>query len=433
MSNKPINIKQSKFSLSDIIRNNRILMVLSLMISFGLWVWVSVEKSPITQKVITDVPVTFDLKGSIPEQLNLQVFGDREFKIDVTVSGRKYVLASLDKKDIVVSAITNYVDSSGTKTLQLKCSAVNGNSDFEIVSLSSSYIEVYFDIYKQIELPLEASYTTDINKLLPENCVLGDVVFSKQMVSISGPASEINRISKAVANINLTEKIEKNTTVTPEITLVTEDNSKLVYSVIDGNSKDITVSVPILKIVTLPASVNFKNVPSNFVTDPLKYTVYPNTITAAIPIDLAETTKSIPVAVLDYADITNGINVFNIRSNEIADIMVTPATASKFKITVDASRMSSKSVTVPASAVNIINYGEIYSVSNIDNGNLTFNLIGEKDVIESIDASAVSVTADLQDISFDESTDTVSVTASAPGGRCWVQGKNDIKVSVTKK
>lgn len=433
MSNKPIHIKQSKFSVSDIIRNNRILMVLSLLISFGLWIWVSVEKSPIVTKVIADVPVNFDLKGSVPEQLNLQIFGDTNFKVDVTVSGKKYILSSIDKDDIIVSAVTNYVDSSGTKTLQLKYSVADGSDDFDIISLSTAYIEVYFDIFKQVELPLQAEFTNDINSLLPENCIVGDIVFSKPTVTVSGPASEINRISKVVATVNLTDKLEKNTTFAPEIKFITEDGSTLVYSEIDADSKDITMSIPILKKVTLPASVAFKNAPANFASNPLKYTVSPNQITAAVPIDLADTLKSIPVAVIDFADITNGLNVFNVSSSEIADIMVIPATVSKFRVTVDASNLHAKSVTIPASRVKIPDTVDEYSITSIDNSNLSFTLIGEKDAIDNLSADDIVLNADLQSIKIDENVNSVPVIASVSSGKCWVRGRNDMKISVSKK
>lgn len=433
MSNKSINIKKSKFSLSAIIRNDRILMLFALLISFGLWIWVSVEKSPIVQQVISDVPVNIDLTGSVPEQLNLQIFGDNNFKVDVTVSGKKYILASLDKDDITVSAATNYVDSSGTKTLQLKYSITDDSEDFDIVSLSKTYIEVYFDIYKQVELPLQTEFTNDINSLLPDNCILGDIIFSKPTVTVSGPASEINRISKIVANVNLTEKLEKNTTFIPEIKFVTEDGSKLVYSEIDGDSKDITMSIPVLKKVTLPASVTFKNAPANFASDPLKYTVSPNKITAAVPIDLADSMKSIPVAVIDFADITKGINVFNVSSSEIADIMAISATAPRFRVTVDASNMSAKSVTVPASRVKIPDTVEKYSITNADSGDLTFTLIGEKEALDSLTADNVTLTADLQSVKIDENVNSLPVIATVSSGKCWVNGRNEVEISVSEK
>ena len=433
MSNKKTDNNKSKFSLSGIIRNNRILMVLSLLISFGLWIWVAVEKSPVVQNIISDVPINLDLTDSVPEQLGLQIFGDKDFKVDVTVSGKKYILASLDKSDITVTAVTNYVDSSGTKTLQLKYAVADGSEDFDIISLSKSYIEVYFDMPKQVELPLQAEFTSDINSLIPENCILGDIVFSKPTVNVSGPASEINRINKVVANVNLTEKLEKNTTLVPEIKFVTEDGSKLVYSEIDAESRDITMSIPILKKVTLPTSVTFKNAPANFASDPLKYTISPNRITAAVPIDLADTLKSIPVAVIDFADITKGINVFNISSSDIADIKVIPATASKFRVTVDASSMSAKTVTVPASRVRVTNSLGKYSIKNVDSGDLTFTLVGEKDTLESINADSIVLNADLQSIKIDENVNSLPVIASVASGKCWVHGRNDVKVSVSEK
>ena len=433
MSNKKTDNNKSKFSLSGIIRNNRILMVLSLLISFGLWIWVAVEKSPVVQNIISDVPINLDLTDSVPEQLGLQIFGDKDFKVDVTVSGKKYILASLDKSDITVTAVTNYVDSSGTKTLPLKYAVADGSEDFDIISLSKSYIEVYFDMPKQVELPLQAEFTSDINSLIPENCILGDIVFSKPTVNVSGPASEINRINKVVANVNLTEKLEKNTTLVPEIKFVTEDGSKLVYSEIDAESRDITMSIPILKKVTLPTSVTFKNAPANFASDPLKYTISPNRITAAVPIDLADTLKSIPVAVIDFADITKGINVFNISSSDIADIKVIPATASKFRVTVDASSMSAKTVTVPASRVRVTNSLDKYSIKNVDSGDLTFTLVGEKDTLESINADSIVLNADLQSIKIDENVNSLPVIASVASGKCWVHGRNDVKVSVSEK
>lgn len=433
MSNKKNDNNKSKFSLSGIIRNNRILMVLSLLISFGLWIWVAVEKSPVVQNVIADVPINLDLTDSVPDQLGLQIFGDKDFKVDVTVSGKKYILASLDKSDITVTAVTNYVDSSGTKTLQLKYAVADGSEDFDIISLSKSYIEVYFDMPKQVELPLQAEFTNDINSLIPENCILGDIVFSKPTVNVSGPASEINRINKVVANVNLTEKLEKNTTLVPEIKFVTEDGSKLVYSEIDAESRDITMSIPILKKVTLPTSVTFKNAPANFASDPLKYTISPNRITAAVPIDLADTLKSIPVAVIDFADITKGINVFNISSSDIADIKVIPATASKFRVTVDASGMSAKTVTVPASRVRVTNSLDKYIIKNVDSGDLTFTLVGEKDALESINADSIVLNADLQSIKIDENVNSLPVIASVASGKCWVHGRNDVKVSVSEK
>lgn len=433
MSKKQKDNSKSKFSLSDIIRNNRILMIVSFLISFGLWIWVSVEKSPIVQTVISDVPINLDLTGSVPEQLGFQIFGDTNFKVDVTVSGKKYIVSSLDKDDITVTAVTNYVDSAGEKTLQLKYELADGAEEFDIVGLSKSYIEVYFDTPKQVELPLQPEFTNDINSLIPDNCILGDIIFSRQSVTVSGPAAEINRISKAVAKATISEKLEKNTTLIPEITLVTEDNTNLIYSSIDGQSNDITMSIPIYKIVTLPASVTFKNAPASFVSNPLDYSVYPSTVTVAVPIDVASSLESISVATVDFTDITGGLNTFTFSSSEIDDVIPTDATASKFRVTVNASGMATKTVTVSASDAKIINADTNYDIQNIDNRNITFTVIGDEDTVKNIDSEDITITADLQGIAIDENTKSVTAIAKTTSGKCWVCGKNDIRLSVTKK
>lgn len=433
MSKKQKDNSKSKFSLSDIIRNNRILMIVSLLISFGLWIWVSIEKSPIVQTVISDVPINLDLTGSVPEQLGFQIFGDTNFKVDVTVSGKKYIVSSLDKDDITVTAVTNYVDSAGEKTLQLKYELADGAEEFDIVGLSKSYIEVYFDTPKQVELPLQPEFTNDITSLIPDNCILGDIIFSRQSVTVSGPAAEINRISKAIAKATISEKLEKNTTLIPEITLVTEDNTSLIYSSIDGESNDITMLIPIYEIVTLPASVTFKNAPASFVSNPLDYSVYPSTVTVAVPIDVASSLESISVATVDFTDITGGLNTFTFSSSEIDDVIPTDATASKFRVTVNASGMSTKTVTVSASDAKIINADTNYDVQNIDNRNITFTVIGDEDTVKNIDSEDITITADLQGIAIDENTKSVTAIAKTTSGKCWVCGKNDIRLSVTKK
>lgn len=423
----------SKFSFSRIIRNNRALMLFSLIVSFALWIWVAVEKSPITQKVITDVPVSIDLQNSVPEQLNLQIFGDKEFKVDVTVTGKKYILASLDEDDISVTANTNYVDSAGNKTLQLKYSVADGADDFEIIGLSSNYIQVYFDIYKQVELPLETNFVNDVESLLSEDCILGDIVFSKQTVSVSGPASEINRISKALATVSLTEKLEKNKTVVPQIELITEDGSSLKYSQIETDGVEITMLIPVLKIVTLPTSVEYKNVPEYYVSNPLKYSVYPAKITAAIPIDSVSTTKSLSVGTIDFADIARGINTFNIPVSDIESYKIQSSNISNFRVTVDASDFASTTISVPASKLQFTNVNPSFDIKNVQQGNVNLTIIGDPESISDITPNDIVLIADLQSVILSENVESVVATATISNGKCWIQGKPEIKVSVKQK
>lgn len=429
MKNNKEKAKKSSFSLSALIRNNRFLMVASLVIAFGLWMWVAIEKSPEVTNVITGIPVQINLENSIPEQLGLQIFGESEFTVDVTVKGKKYIVSSLDANDIDVVANTNYVDSSGTKTLQLKITPKNSSDDFTIASSSSTYIEVYFDTYKETEMALTANLQSSLDSLIPEGCLLGDVVFSKNTVLISGPATEINRISSVSAEVKVDKILEKTTTFDPEIKIITNDGSTLEYSKINAVD-DITMTVPVLKVVTLPTAIEFKNAPSGFINNPMKYTISPASVSVAIPVDAVETTKAFVVDTIDFADIGDSYNTFTVDADSINTYKIMDSNVKRFKITINASTMSSKTLTVPVSNISIKNSREDFKVILNTTKDITVTLVGPQEDINAITAEDLAIEIDTTDklISSDTKTLQGNVIVSSEYN-CWAFGKYEIKIT----
>ena len=420
--------KKDKFSFSALIRNNRFLTFVSLVIAFCLWMWVAIEKSPEVTNVITGVPVQINLENSIPEQLGLQIFGESEFTVDVTVKGKKYIVSSLDANDIDVVANTNYVDSSGTKTLQLKITPKNSSDDFVIASSSATYIEVYFDTYKEIEMALTSNVKSSLDSLVPEDCLLGDVVFSKNTVLISGPATEINRISSVSAEVRVDKVLEKTTTFDPEIKIITNDGSTLEYSKIN-TVDDITITVPVLKIVTLPTAVEFKNAPSGFINNPMKYSISPASVTVAIPVDSVETTKAFVVDTIDFADIGDSYNTFTVDADSINTYKIIDSNVKRFKITINASTMSSKTLTVPVSNVKIKNTRDDFKIALNTTKDITVTLVGPQEDIETITAEDLMIEIDTTDklISNDTKSLQGNVVVSSEYN-CWAFGKYEMKI-----
>ena len=430
MENKKTNAKKSGFSFSALIRNNRFLMIASLIIAFALWMWVAIEKSPEVTNVITGIPVQINLENSIPEQLGLQIFGESEFTVDVTVKGKKYILSSLDANDIDVVANTNYVDSSGTKTLQLKITPKDSSDDFTIASSSSTYIEVYFDTYKEVEMALTGNIDSSLESIVPEDCLLGDIVFSKNTVLISGPATEINRITSVSADVKVNDVLEKTTTFDPEIKIITSDGSKLEYSKIN-TVDDITMTVPVLKVVTLPTAVEFKNAPSGFISNPIKYSVSPSSVKVAIPVDAVETTKSFVVDTIDFADIGDSYNTFTVDADSINTYKIMDSNVKRFKVTINASDMGSKTLTVPVSNVTIKNTRDDFKVTLNTTKDITVTIVGLKEDIDAITSDDLAIEIDTADKTITDDTKVlqgnVIVTSEYD---CWAFGKYDIKVKV---
>lgn len=428
-NNKDAN--KSKFSFSELVRDNRFIAVLSFVIAFSIWIWIAIEKSPEVQQVITDVPVQLSIENSIPEQLGLEIFGEKEFKIDVTVKGKKYIVSSLKSDDIQVIANTNYVDSPGSKTLQLKITPKDSNDDFTIVSGSSTYVDVYFDTYKEVEFVLEGAVDSNLESYIPDGCLAGDVVLSKNTVLLSGPATEINRVTGVSATATVNDVLEKTTTFDAKIDIKTTDGTELKYTQINSDDGVVTISVPVLKVVTLPTAVEFKNAPSYFINNPLKYTVYPSSVRVAIPVDAIETTKHFVVETIDFADITNSYNTFYVSANSISSYKLMDENIKRFKISVNASELSSKSVIVPASAISIKNNREDFSVRLNTKNSVTVTLVGPKADIEAINADNVRIEVDTAEkIIMNDTTSLQGKVIITGDYNCWAVGKYDVKVSV---
>lgn len=428
-NNKDTN--KSKFSFSTLIYDNRILAVISVVAAFVIWVWIAIEKSPEVQQVITDVPVQINLENTIPEQLGLQIFGESEFNVDVTVKGKKYIVSSLDKEDIQVVANTNRVDSAGLWTLQLKVTPADGSDDFIISASSQTFVEVYFDKYKELEVALEGIVDTKLDSYVPNDCLAGDVVLSKNTVLVSGPASEINRVTGVSATATIDSVLEKTTTFDTKIVIKTTDGISLEYTEINSGDSNITMAVPVLKVVTLPTAVEFKNAPSYFINNPLKYTVYPSTVKVAIPVDAIETTESFIVDTIDFADISNSYNTFYVNTDSITSYKIMDENIKRFRISVNASDMSTKTMTVPSSAIKIKNDRDDFDVHLNTTKDVTITLVGPQADIEGITADNIRIEVDTADKTIVDDTKTIQGKVIVSSDyNCWAIGKYDIKVSV---
>lgn len=420
----------SKFSLSSLLHNNRFLMIISVIIGFGLWTWVAIEKSPEVERVITDVPVQINLENSVPEQLGLQIFGESEFAVDITVKGKKYVISSLSSEDFDVVANTNYVDSSGLKSLQLKVTPKESDVEFTIASYSSNYVEVFFDVYKEIEMAIIPEIKTDLKSTVSPDCLMGDLVFSSNTVLVSGPATEINRISSVTANVVLDKVLDKTTTFEPVINIVTNDGSKLEYSSISEDAGKITMTIPVLKEVELPTVIEFRNAPSYFINNPLKYSISPAKVKVALPVNLIETTKYFVVDTIDFADLSGSHNTFNVDADKINSYKIMDSRIHNFTVKIDAGDMTSRTLTVPAENITVKNSRDDFNIKVLSTKDIAVKLVGTQSAVDSVKAEDITLVIDTAEQTISADTTSLKAYATVAGDNaCWVTGRYEIKVS----
>jgi len=418
---------KKKGRLSSLVMNNKIIAVVSVILSFIIWMWVAIEKSPIESTVIKDVPVIFDREDSVPSQLGLQVFGNKEYTVDITVTGKKFVIQTLDASKFTVYAQTNYVDSAGKKSLPLKATT---SADCDIVGLSEEYIDVYFDTLTEKEFNIEPVINTELDNIVSDDLIPGSYVLSQNSIKISGPTSEVNSISGVQAVVSIDKQLSSTTTLVPEIVFKGAKNTE--YLTMDAEN-DITLTVPVLKVVELKTTVSFKNVPSDLIKSPLPFTVSPEKLKVALAVESADEINEISVATIDFADIFTGHNSYNFTSRDISDYRLMDD-VQDIRVVVDADGFESDTFTIPAKNVSIKNAPEGFNCSTDGKDIYYVRIIGTDEELKKVTNSEIFAEIDLSGVEIREGANTAEATVVVKSsGSCWGYGKYEVTVNAVKK
>ncbi len=416
---------KSKLKLNDLFNNDKFLLVFSLLAALVIWLLVVINVSPATTRVIKDVKVTIDT--TVPSQFGLEVFGETEFTVDVTVKGKKYQISSaaLSAEDIVVVAQTNSVDSAGNRTLQLKAEPPEG-VDYTITSISTKTVDVYFDTEKTVQMVIEPQIVTDGFPVVDEGFTSGNINLSETSVTVTGPSTEINRIEKVVAKLVLEESLSSNKSADAEIILL-NDKNRSDFKYVTMNIDKVVLTIPVLQVKELETIVAFKNAPDNFIVTPLKYTISPSKDLFNISVDDYDKTVDFTVGTIDFKTLSPSNHVFTFLAEDVS--IAEGSNTEEFTVNVDMSGISQEYITMPAEKITVNNPDEkAYKISGL---NKSVVVIGSEKELEAITDDNIKVEIDLSETDISQGqTVTVPAVVSVDNAGCWIYGTYFVEVNL---
>lgn len=399
-----------------------------------LWCLVSVYASPVEERTITNVPVTIDLTDSTPERLGLQPFGETEFFVDVTIRGPKYQVSEnmFTADSIRVTANVNYVDTAGQKELGLRYEILDTNSDVQVVSMSRESVSVYFDTLKEAVFTLEPDVLfPDGVDPVPAGYVLDTSILSVSTVTVSGPTTEVNKIRRVVARVENETSLTSTTTAPADIYMLTADNTSPSYCTCA--IEDVTVTMLVKKIVTVPARVDFTHAPIDYLDSPLAYTISPDIVDVALNADIADTTTALSVGSIDFSDIENRVNTFTFPTSEIENALFLDDELESFTVTIDASALSRSEYSVTLSGVTSVNLPAEYTATYSLNNTYTVAVVGPEESLANVTASGIYAEVDYTGVDLSVGTQEVEVSFFVRSQNdCWCVGSHTIEVTISE-
>ena len=231
-------------------------VAVSVLIAFGLWMYVITEVSPNSEWTYYDVPVKLEGETVLKER-QLIITGISDTSVDLTLSGNRSDLNQLDSSNITLKADMTKIYDPGTHKIgyDIILPGHVASNAFNRVNQYPDSITVTVERLLTKEVPVNIIYQGKV----PEGYVVrrADVLLDYEFIKVTGPASVVDQISQAVVNIDLTDKAES-ISQNFRYTLCNPEGAGVDSEMITVNAEEVHVDLVIhrRKEVALTVTVN---------------------------------------------------------------------------------------------------------------------------------------------------------------------------------
>ena len=303
--------------MKKLLASDGALKIISVLIAIGIWVYIALVMNPAIEVTVRDLPIQF-IGGESLNSRGLAVISESATTVTVKIKGSHKKMGNNDMKTIIAKADISSITETGETNIPIEIVIPFENQG---VSSQSEY-SVNVKVEKSAEKTLDIEVST-IGTLAPDY-MPGDIVCDPKKVTLSGPKSAVDKISKAEAVLNYNnEDVDIDTSA--QIVFYGADNKEI--SMLDALMGRISISVdnvnihcPVLKMHKAEVKAEFgrQEMPENFSykTDPFEVYVFGdenvsskiNEIkTEQIPLDKLLDNGKVKVKLI----IPNGVKIFH--------------------------------------------------------------------------------------------------------------------------
>jgi len=246
--------------------SNLVIKIIALVFAMLAWGVMLLEVKPVKQKSFSDVPVTVEGEADLHAR-NLVIRGDiKELLDDVSVRVSSPVTSIMDLNMSSISASVNLrnVTTPGTAVLTVNATVPARLGTIDSDGISPSRIEVEIDTLLTRTVPVEVVYSGR----QPAGYWAGRAELSNTMVEIRGPKQDVERVTKAICQIQMTDRTQSYNDAVA-LKLVNEEGVEVPSHLFLDGAPIVMVRMPVQPKKTVPVDVEgalrgSDNIPTNF-------------------------------------------------------------------------------------------------------------------------------------------------------------------------
>ncbi|MEE1263715.1 CdaR family protein [Ruminococcus sp.] len=413
-----------KHSLSQwLFSNNYIIFVLAVVISIGIWTYMSLNSTNDTTVTISNVPIQMDLSESSRE-LGLQIFTDEKQTASVTVTGNRTILGSVTESDLTVTAAATSVNSSGNFTLPVSAAKKNPSNNFQITGLSPSSVSVMVDYYKESTFQIQDEILFGV-----ADGYYGATSLPYNSITISGPQTEVMKIKKVAAVAGVTDTLLETTDVEANIVLYDENDNEISQKLLSMSFRTLTATISVLTEKSVKVEPGYVNKPSGLdLTDLVE--VHPAGLLLAGPDDVMKTLVSVKTEEIDFSKLSDEAVTFNALAISIPEKCKNISNNATAQVKIDLSGMTKKTFDVDTFKVEGLS--DDYK-AEVTSKNISVTVIGPKSQIEDLDADKITATISATGSVVKKGSVEMPVTFRFDGASsCWAYGSYTANLNISE-
>ncbi len=251
------NKSNSKLPTEQMSRASKIVVfIAALFCSFLLWIYAIGYDSTLFERTFNGIPVEIQGEELLADSKNFMLAPGQKFSsITVVVKGKRSELNELSAQDFRAVVDVSLAEGSGEQQFNIVVYAPNG---IEVISQSSMTVRAYVDNFTQKSQLLSVSVDIGNEYLMSEGVTFVDTIANPAAITVSGPASVLDRIEGAYVDFDLEDYPVKDTIYSYGAIELRDKNGNVIndpYVKISDNTAYVTVNVT--KQKTVPVDIMF--------------------------------------------------------------------------------------------------------------------------------------------------------------------------------
>lgn len=384
-------------------KNKLVSALLSIVIAFGLWLYVITEVSPNSETTVDDIPLIAQGETILNER-GLMITGWSSTTVDLTLSGNRSDLNEVNRSNITLKVDLSQISEPGVHKIDYTVS-YPGNIASNAFTRERQYPE-------SITITVEKRATKNIQVVpvykgeLEKGYVArrGDIVMDSKTITVTGPESVVANIHQAVIAIDLTDQTES---ISQDFryTLCDAEGNPVDSELITVNVEEVHVDLTIHRIKQVALSVTIVN--GGGATDAYVICeIDPPTIQiSGSDAALEQVGDVLVLGQIDLADYETDAQI----TFEIPPVIGVTNESGKVEATVDLrfEGLSTKEITIEE--FTTVNVPEGFEAQVITE-QLTLVVRGPSDIVSKLTAKDITATVDFTGMGEGVSTYQVAIT-----------------------